>query len=195
MTDEELWTLSFVFLPDARKIEILFDFLYRGLDGRWFPAWRQMLEWPDRDPDYEHAAAHLSHISQELVTGIALWPAPTSSFIIPNVWTLSHAVIGSAENFEDYEVTLGDGLLIGFDSPYRYQEPIITPGQKLVCTLVTLEVGPRHNWLVCEESSYGDSEIRVLKKRALLRTDSCSEILAGLHNVMPMLEQVHCMFV
>jgi len=55
-TDENAWRQCFHVLPDSRKFEIQFDFPYRG-SQHWFPEWKQLLDWPRRDPEYDHHAA------------------------------------------------------------------------------------------------------------------------------------------
>ena len=61
ISDGDAWASCFHVLPFGRKIEILFDFPYGGdstsHDCQWFPAWRQLMEWPDRDPAYDHKVA------------------------------------------------------------------------------------------------------------------------------------------
>jgi len=55
VTDEDAWKRCFHVLPLARKMEILFDFPYRGNSNQWFPTWRQLLRWPELDHDYDHS--------------------------------------------------------------------------------------------------------------------------------------------
>ena len=54
MSSEDFWRKCFHLLPVERKVEILFDFPYRGTDGQWFPTWAQVLDWPKRNPEYDH---------------------------------------------------------------------------------------------------------------------------------------------
>jgi len=56
ISDETAWRRCFYVLPFRRKLEILFDFPYRG-PKYWYPSWEQLMMWPERDETYEHAAA------------------------------------------------------------------------------------------------------------------------------------------
>ena len=53
-TDEEVWARSFHLLHLTRRVEVLLDFPYRASDSQWFPTWRQVMEWPERDPNFNH---------------------------------------------------------------------------------------------------------------------------------------------
>ncbi|KAF8456826.1 hypothetical protein BDZ91DRAFT_636446, partial [Kalaharituber pfeilii] len=44
LSDETAWRQCFHVLPFERKIEILFDFPYRGTEHQWFPTWKQLME-------------------------------------------------------------------------------------------------------------------------------------------------------
>ena len=54
MDSGDFWKQCFHLFPVERKSEILFDFPYRGGDEEWFPTWAQVLDWPIRDPEYDH---------------------------------------------------------------------------------------------------------------------------------------------
>ncbi|KAF8459993.1 hypothetical protein BDZ91DRAFT_740357, partial [Kalaharituber pfeilii] len=47
----EVWVRCFHELPFLPRLEILFDFPYRGDSGTWFPSWSQLMNWPDRKPE------------------------------------------------------------------------------------------------------------------------------------------------
>ena len=51
---EDFWRDCFDLLPAERKLELLFDYPYRGSEEQWFPTWPQIMAWPEKDPDYEH---------------------------------------------------------------------------------------------------------------------------------------------
>ena len=47
--EEFAWRQCFYVLPFPGKLEILFDFPYRGT-SQWFPTWEQLMKWPQRRP-------------------------------------------------------------------------------------------------------------------------------------------------
>ena len=73
------------------------------------------------------------------------------------------------------------------------------PPGKPIFTLATMDVGPAHNWVVCkaiqkkvgaDAGLVGVSEVTVLKKVGVIRTDACSELL-----VANVLQRMDCLFV
>ncbi|KAF8458727.1 hypothetical protein BDZ91DRAFT_837034 [Kalaharituber pfeilii] len=204
ISDETAWRQCFHVLPFGRKIEILFDFPYRGAERQWFPMWRQLMEWPDCDPDYEHSTTkwpqscripELTHLGTGLEN--------KASLFVPDVWAILHVLLRKTSNRE-YQVKKGTKLL-GYYCPYLSQEAIETDYR--LFTLATLELEHTHNWVVCEELSTqfggwssgtgGDStvKLRVLKKVGVLRMDSISRLMTVEENSGPIVKKIHALFV
>jgi len=192
ITDEDAWRKCIPLLPLERKIELLFDFPYRGLlQGGWFPTWKQVLGWPERDPDLEHTRSGLQkdgvfELSPTPGTGI-----PPTEFIC-KVWAIPNVFFQETGDPNDYEVKIADKVF-GFYSPYLVQQPINISNNRPF-TLTAMFLGQSHNWVVCEyvgerkekykpAENYEQKEILVdvdvviLRKIGVLRTDSCSELM------------------
>ena len=190
MTSDDFWTQCFHLLPAERKIEVLFDFPYRGSEEQWFPTWAQIMDWPTRDPQFEHARPAPS--SPGLVGNI---PEETP-LLIRNIWAAPNVVLHESDNPGEYEVKVSNQLF-GFYMPYLLQKPIDTRGP-LVFTLATVNLGHSYNWVVCraiEKRVTADvnvnrevAKVKVLKKVGVFRTDSCSELLV-------LLQKMDCLFV
>ena len=194
-TSEDIWRESFHLLPLAQRAEILFDFPYRGSDAQWFPTWAQVLDWPTRDPEYNHMRPHISHDLARNALG-------EISFI-RNIWTIPGVTL-SERNYPgecEYGVET-NGRLFGFYPPYLKQKPIDI--QDSVFTLATLDIGYAYNWVVCKAIGKkagesvgfdGVAEVNVLRKIGVLRTDACSELMVGGQNGSSLLQQMDCLFV
>ena len=189
-TSEDIWRESFHLLPLERRAEILFDFPYRGSDEQWFPTWTQVLDWPTRDPEFNHMRPHISH---DLVIG--------EIFLIRNIWTIPGITLYESNYPGEYGAET-NGRLFGFYPPYLEQKPIDI--QDPVFTLATLDIGHAYNWVVCKaiEKKTGQSvgldgvaEVNVLKKIGVLRTDACSELMVGGQNGASLLQKMDCLFV
>lgn len=50
----EAWEKSFHVLANQTQLELFFEFPYASNDGKWFPSWEQLLDWPDRNPSLQH---------------------------------------------------------------------------------------------------------------------------------------------
>ena len=190
MTSEDFWRQSFHLLPAGQKIEILFNFPYRGSDQQWFPTWAQMLDWPERNSEYNHSRPN---VSPDLIKNI---PGETS-FII-NLYTIPNAVLKEGDNPDEYQVEIGKRVF-GFHLPYLLQKPINIQGQPEF-TLAIADLGDaHHNWVVCRPISnqvgadvggIGVAEVNVLEKVGIIRTDFCSDLL-----VSGLLQKMDCLFV
>ena len=192
LTSEDIWRQCFHLLPLQRKAEILFDFPYRGSDEQWFPTWAQLLEWPTRDPEYDHIRPQ---ISPDVVRG-------EISCFISHIWTIPNAIFYETDYQGEYEVEINENLY-GFYLPYLLQKPIDVLDSP-VFILATLDIGHAHSWVVCRaiEKKAGESvglngvaEVNVLKKIGVIRTDSCSELMVGGQNGASLLQQMDCLFV
>ena len=114
VSDEDAWARCFHVLPFARRIEILFDFPYRAIpatietgSNRWFPAWRQLMEWPDRDPTYDHSVAVWpeKHDEPELASNNQLQPMGHGPLFLSNIWAISHTRIQAVDDeAKEYEI-------------------------------------------------------------------------------------------
>ncbi|KAF8459256.1 hypothetical protein BDZ91DRAFT_742073 [Kalaharituber pfeilii] len=203
ISEETAWKQCFHVLPYRQKIEILFDFPYRGATEQWFPIWEQLMTWPDRDPSYEHTTAEWPQ-SRKILELIHLGRDVTStpSLFVPGIWAITHVLLRNLSN-RAYEVKRGDTLL-GFYSPYLSHEAIETDYRQF--TLATLEVEQTSNWLVCEElsSQFGkyrcengrsnNIKLRVLKKVGVLRTDDISTLVTGPQNSVPVIKKIDAFF-
>ena len=179
-TSEDIWGQCFHLLPSEQKTEILLNFPYRGSDEQWFPTWAQVLDWPVRDPEYDHKR---SQISQKLITTTA----GEVSLFISDIWTLPDAILSESDNAGQYEVKIGN-LLFGFYQPYLSQRPINI--QDPVFTLAIANLGQAYNWVVCKALDRPLAKFKVLKKVGVIRTDSSSELLVG-----RLLQKRDCFFV
>ena len=185
MTSEDFWKQSFQLLPAERKAEILFDYPYRGSSEQWFPTWEQMLQWPTRDPEYDHTQYQSS---PALIRDI-----PGRISLIGNIWTIPHAVLQEADNPGQYIVTT-HGRQFFFYLPYLSQNPINLRDQPTF-TLAITEPEHDYNWVVCHEQHASNitpavDEPHVLKKVGVLRTEECAALLAG-----GLLQKMNCLFV
>ena len=188
-TSEDIWRQCFHLLPLERKVEVLFDFPYRGSDEQWLPTWAQVLAWPTRDPDYNHIR---SHISKDLVRNTF----GETSLIIRNIWIIHDANLYETEFSGEYEVEI-NGNFFGFYLPYLDQKPIDVQDPSIY-TLATVNIGHALNWIICkaiEKRFEGVVEVSVLKKWGVMRTDSCSELLVGGQNGVSLLQKVDCLFI
>ena len=189
-TCENIWKECFRLLPPQQKAEILLDFPYRGSEEQWFPSWAQVLDWPTRDPQFDHLR---SQISPEFIKV----PSGGVSLFIRNIWTVPDVIIHEGDNPGEYEVSVGN-LRFGFYLPYLLQEPIDLQDSEF--TLALVDFGYAHNWVVCkpiDKSQWPDidpgvvaAEFKVLKKVGIIRTDSGSEL-----SVRGMLQSMDCLFV
>jgi len=205
--EESAWRQCFHVLPFGRKLEILFDCPFRGKEKQWFPTWRQMMEWPVRDPECDHAPAELPQgykfpqlIAPEQHISVHPW------FYVHDIWAISKAPVRKLTELNEYEVTTG-GITVGFFCPYLAQTPITLTEQLL--TLAIIKLGHTYNWAVCEElevrsgpcnMSHENEEvvevrIHILKKVGVLRTDSSGELLVADRNKSPSVKKINALFV
>ncbi|KAF8451195.1 hypothetical protein BDZ91DRAFT_786860 [Kalaharituber pfeilii] len=205
ISDETAWRQCFHVLPFGRKIEILFDFPYRGTEQQWFPTWRQMMEWPERDPDYEHAPAKWpeNRKTPELIQSERNIKDKPWLFV-SGMWAISHVLLSELSEQNEYEVEIGSKVL-GFYFPYLSEAHIKIHKKRF--TLAVLNSEHIYNWVVFEEvetqngqyrSEDGKQkigEIEVLKKVGILRTDSSSELLVGGENDGPLMKKINALFV
>ena len=190
---EVIWRQCFHLLPLERKAEILSEFPYRGSDEQWFPTWSQVLDWPTRDPEYEHTRQILPKLVGDTLG---------ESLFIGNLWMVPDVILSETNYEGEYRVEIG-GMRFGFYSPYISQKSIDIQDPP-VFTLATMSIGHAHNWVVCKAVEKrvgknvgvdGVSEVSVLKKVSVLRTDSCSELLVGTQNGVSLLQRVDCLFI
>ena len=213
---ENVWRRSFYLLPIERAVEILFDFPYRGSDKQWFPCWAQFLDWPERDPEYEHMR---SRSSTDSIKKNILLDSP--SFFISNIWAIPNIVLSKSPKQNEYKVKINDRFF-SFYLPYLSQKPIINTGDQSVFTLAAIDLGHAHNWVVCEAVGkragkdvglvpakahlHSDvdgtdvhfkevAEVNILKKVGVIRTDTCSELMVGGVLGTSLLQKMDCLFV
>ena len=185
-TSEDIWRQCFYLLPAERKAEILLNFPYRGSDEQWFPTWAQVLDWPVRDPGCDHKRSQILPV---------LKTTSGEASLISNIWTIPNVIV-SESTLGEYGVKIGDSEF-AFYPPYLSQKPIDIGDP--VFTLATADLGHAHNWVVCKavdkqrvekDIDLGVAEFNVLKKIGVIRTDYCSELLAG-----GLLQKMDCIFV
>ena len=195
MTSEDFWEQCFHLLPVNRKAEILFDFPYRGSGKQWSPTWAQILNWPVRDPAFQHVRSQCS-------PGSMRESLRDTSFLVLNLWSIPHAVFSETSYPGEYKVKIGNRLF-GFYQPYLSQNPINVEGQP-VFTLAIADFQHTHNWVVCEATGRRAGkdvgfvevvEVTVLKKVGVIRTDAGSELLVGGENGKSLLQKMDCLFV
>ncbi|KAF8430347.1 hypothetical protein EV426DRAFT_581116 [Tirmania nivea] len=212
ISDEEAWRKCFHVLPFRRKFELLFDFPYRGPE-HWYPSWKQLMEWPERDDTYEHAATEWPHndsAGPELNPDFATIRADDeASFFVDKIWAISHALLSTdILSPNEYEVRIGNRVF-GFYCPYQSQKLIETESREFTLAFPSQEHS--YNWAVCEElprtmkrkfedvdrnENLNVVEVKCLKKVGVLRTDSCSELLVGKkRDGSSMLQMINCLFV
>ena len=194
MTSEDFWNQCFHLLPAERKAEILFNFPYRGSDKQWFPTWAQVLDWPERDPAYDHMRFQsLPDLTRSF--------SEQMSFFISSIWTVPDAILHETDCPEEYEVEINKRRF-GFYLPYLSQKPINI--QRQLFTLAITDLGHAHNWVVCEaiEKRVGTNvglsgivKVNVLRKVGVFRTDDCSKLLVGGESGVSLLQKMDCLFV
>ena len=199
MTDEDFWRQCFHLLPVERKSELLFDFPYRGSSEQWFPTWKQVLDWPVRDPDCDHMRSWSS-------TNIVRDTLGEKLFALSNIWAIPNAKLFVTAVPGEYKVSIAGGQSgYYFYLPYISQEPINIQDNP-VFTLVTEDPRYSQNWVVCSSSSFDwarvdigwawrdigwfGEDVKVLKKVGVIRKDSCSDLLVG-----KLLQKMNCLFV
>jgi len=205
ISDRDAWARCFHVLPFERKIEILFDFPYAG-DGnghecQWFPTWRQLMEWPDRDPTYEHTVAvyPLNQEHQQLAQA-----QKPEHLLVSDIWAISDIQLCRARGRNEYVIDIRDENF-GFYYPYVRQKAIETSSSGLYTLVITY---PEHsyNWVVCESLGKREQryrtlngiktiEIEPLRKLGVLRTDSCSEFFLGRGRRDSTLAKINALFV
>jgi len=202
LSDEKAWRKCFYVLPFRRKLEVLFDFPYRGPE-HWYPSWEQLMMWPERDDTYEHAAAEWLH---GCATSGLIQAEDEASLFVDRIWAISNVLLSTdTRNPGEYEVKIGSKDF-GFYCPYQFQKSFDTENRQFTLAIPI----PQHsyNWVVCEEIprnrkrkfEHNDKEENVvdlveLKKVGVLRTDSCSELLVGKRDGGSMLKMINCLFV
>ncbi|KAF8451214.1 hypothetical protein BDZ91DRAFT_751046 [Kalaharituber pfeilii] len=202
------WSQSFHFLSIKTKLELLFDFPYRGSNDKWFPSWGQLLQWPDRDPAIQHrtrkvhlrtlhltfpSCKHYDDDAQLIsIEGVLmLWGITLTKSLTPGEYT------GTISR----DTVSPKAIRISFFSIYRNQQPI-DDGRYV---LVTPRLSTSQNWIVCD-SARGSWEwehqlcsencalkpgLMICRKVGVLRTD------AGIWLRGPdsLLQMVSCLFV
>ena len=157
VSDDDAWKRCVHMLPCARKMELLFDFPYRSEKEQWFPAWSELMKWPEVDPDCDYPTTqskeheHLGIQLQDL--GDPDKVATEGSLFVSDIWALSycHVTYSSAQGV-DYEPKVGTKVY-GFYSPYLSQKPIGEAsilGHECEFTIVTADLGHSNNWAVCK---------------------------------------------
>jgi len=213
ISDETAWKKCFHVLPFRRKLEILCDFPHRGPE-HWYPSWKQLMTWPERDDTYEHAATEWPHDDCS-IPDLELIPDTIQvqgeeSFFVDKIWAISHVFLTTEEsNPNEYEAK-GGNRAFGFYCPYQFQELIETENRQFTLAIPNPEHS--YNWVVCEElprnrkrklqhidggETINDNvgEVTILKKVGVLRTDSCSELLVGKRDGGSILQKISCLFV
>jgi len=209
----DAWAKCFHVLPFERKIEILFDFPYAGdsdsvgdlgystsHDCQWFPTWRQLMEWPDRDPSYDHTVA----VWPQNQAHLQIAQKPDHLFV-PDIWAISDVCLCRTSEENEYEIDVGNEIF-GFYYPYVHQKPIEMSRCERY-TLVTTHPDHSYNWVVCESLGKRDewyttldgaikaAEIEHLRKLGVLRTDSCSELVLGMGRRNSILKKINALVV
>jgi len=191
--EEHAWKQCFHVLPFGKKLEILFDFPYRG--RQWFPTWNQLMEWPKRDPDCMHPPIG--------------WPQKRripetkredrERFFIPDAWAISNVLLHATTKKNEYQLGK-DNKVIGVYGPYLSQTQIEVSGQEF--TIVVLSVADFSNLVVCKQATKqrqrrksGDGtekliEVTYLQKIGVLRTDDGHELRRDM-----VFENINCLFV
>ena len=204
MTEEAFWKECIQLLPVERKLELLFDFPYRGSDAQWFPTWAQVLDWPVRDPDCDHLHDPDSDLMRSREKAIVLENVSRETeFFVQNIWATPDARLHKTATAGEYKVEITGGLSsYYFYLPYLSQKEIDIQDDT-VFVLVTENPIYSHNWVVCSRVEsrwtmalwdgaprWDMKDTTVLKKVGVIRTDSCSELLVG-----EMLQKMDCIFV
>jgi len=202
--DGDAWAKCFHVLPFGRKIELLFDFPYggdssAGPDCQWFPTWKQLMEWPARDPTYDHTVAVYEQHQAHPQLAQAQKP---EHLLVSDIWAISDVCQFQTKERKEYEIKIGNEIF-GFYSPYVRQKPIEVSSCGRY-TLVTTNPDHSYNWVVCEslgqrpttpDGTIKTTEIECLKKLGVLRTDSCSELFLGTGRRDSILKKINALFV
>ena len=91
---EATWRKFFHVLPFGQKLEILFNFPYRGTQEELFPSWEQIMAWPERNPEYQHSPTtslveHSLHSRDPIPRGIE----DKRGLYLSNVVAILHVVL------------------------------------------------------------------------------------------------------
>ncbi|KAF8448229.1 hypothetical protein BGX38DRAFT_1190210 [Terfezia claveryi] len=208
--DGDAWARCFHVLPFDRKIEILFDFPYAGdscgnrdysttHNCHWFPTWRQLMEWPDRDPTYDHTVAVCTQ-GQAHLHG----QKPEHLFVF-DLWAIYDVHLYEINEQNEHEINIGDDIF-GFHYPYLHQKPVEVSSSGRY-TLVTTNPEYSYNWVVCKslgkrtenytlsDGAIKTAEVESVKKLGVLKTDSCSEFVLGSMRMDSILRKINALFV
>ncbi|KAF8469931.1 hypothetical protein BDZ91DRAFT_719210 [Kalaharituber pfeilii] len=146
VTANEAWVRCFHELQFLPRLEVLFDFPYRGNTGtRWFPEWSELMQWPDRRPDLTHTPPRWSGPYPFYLPPSA--DADPSRLYVSHVTLVCNVWLEAAGNAGEYCAKFGgQSRALGFITPYVNQRPI----PKGTYTLATLNVKAECNWVVCQ---------------------------------------------
>jgi len=188
VSEEFAWKRCFHVLPFKKKLEILFDFPSRGTAQQWFPTWKQLMEWPQRNPDYKHHPTEWPEVPETTNDGARLF--------IPDARAISGVLHASEEN--EYILKSSDKDFV-FYGPYLSQMPIAVSDQHEF-TLVVLTVADFSNFVVCKEVGTKEEprkcnngtekwmKVVYLEKVGVLRTDH--DAIRGV-----IFKEINCLFV
>ncbi|KAF8457093.1 hypothetical protein BDZ91DRAFT_786036 [Kalaharituber pfeilii] len=203
INDETAWRQCFHVLPFGKKIEILFDFPYRGTEQQWFPTWKQVMEWPERDQDYEHTPTEWPQ--NRRIPELIEPKRDLEHIFLCEVWAISHALVHKPSEVNEYEVKIGSEVF-GFYCPYLSQAPIETDDRQFTLAILDPEQ-TYNNWVVCkqlnrengryrsEDEDESTIELEVLKKVGVLRTDSNSDFLVLSGDGDSVMRKINALFV
>ena len=208
ITDEAAWARCFHVLPFERKIEILFDFPYSSDNStthgsRWFPAWKQLMEWPEREPAYNHKMARYPQnpAHQNLAEAQKI-----EHVLVSDIWAIPDVRVCQTEEQPTFRVDIIiGGKTFAFYYPYVCQQPL----EESSCeryTLVTTYPDYSYNWVVCESLGMRNeyyttpggektAEVEVLRKVGVLRTDACSEFVLRDGRSDSILKKINALFI
>jgi len=215
ISEGDAWARCFHVLPFERKVEILFDFPYSGdsagtgHDCQWFPTWRQLMEWPGRDPHLDHTRAvcpqnqgylqaekpgHLLMLDIWAISDVSLCQTDYGNTDATDIWG------------QTFVIDIGDEIF-GFYYPYVGQNPIKMSSSGRYTLVTTTHSDNSYNWVVCEPLGKRDesytvpggavevAEVEALGKLGVLRTDSCSELVLGWGRGYSILNKINALFI
>jgi len=208
----DAWARCFHVLPFERKIEILFDFPYVGDSSsfggpsystshecQWFPTWRQLMAWPDRDLKYSTPWRHGHRIRHTYSL-----PRNSSTCLCPTFGPYLMSIFANQMNRMNMKSILEQSLSASttrmcVKTRLKCLRPSDIPlsplSRSTPITGLCESLGKRHEEYTTSDGAIKTAEIESLIKLGVLRTDSCSELVLGIGKRNSILKKINALFV
>jgi len=114
------------------------------------------MEWPGRDPDYDHSRANWPHNFENM----ELIPDAIEDHawvFVSHIRAISNVPLRATCEVNEFEVEIRENIFSLY-CPYVLQEPIKPKNDESKFTLAAMSLGHSYNWMVCEEVKKQDME-------------------------------------